>query len=549
MNSLPRFSFVVLTVLTAAAVLAFAQQRNNAAKPRVVITADPELDDNNTLIRAILYTTDFQLEGLIYTSSTFHWKGDGKGSTQNPPARQNSPTNRCPCTEWRWPTEAPYTEFIDTIVDAYAKSYANLKIHDPNYPPPAALKSKIKWGNVEFEGDYSKDTDGSNLIKSLLLDNKPGPLYVTVQGGHSTVARALKSIYDQYSKTPEWESVRNRVSQKLVIIPFGDQDGTYVRYIRPNWPEVTEVQLNMINYGYGIRNALAPENQVYIGPAWTQENILSRGPLGALYRVWGDGKIMDPTDTYGLRDTQPKGSFISEGDTPTFMNLLDNGLRAWENGGYAGGWGGIRRPANAPGGFGFGRGGAPVAPASPDDPGVGVGVAPAGSDANKSPAPATPPAAAAPGAARGGAPGGGRGGQPIPPRTAAVNARFFAAAQNDFAARLKWSVTPKFSGANHPPKVSVRGPLEVSAAHGSTAHLQATVSDPDKNNVKVVWWQYNDAGTYPGDVTFSDATALATDVRIPDDAQPGQLIHVILEATDDGTPRLTRYQRVIIRVR
>jgi hypothetical protein len=181
-----------------------------------------------------------------------------------------------------------------------------------------------------------------------------------------------------------------------------------------------------------------------------------------------------------------------------------------------------------------------VVPVGPDDPGVGLGIAPAGRNANKT--------AVAPAAPAGGG-GGGRGGQPIPPRTATVNARFFAAAQNDFAARLKWSVTPKFSDANHPPKVSVRGPLDVSAAHGSTAHLQANVSDPDKNNVKVAWWQYNDAGTYPGDVTFSDAAALTTDVRIPDDAQAGQVIHVILEATDDGTPRLTRYQRVIIRVR
>src|SRR5262245_44667734 len=115
MESLWKCSFVALVLLTGAATLAYAQQRNNAAKPRVVITADPELDDNNTLIRAILYTTDFQVEGLVYASGTFHWKGDGKGTTQNPPARQNSPNNRCPCTEWRWPTEAPYIEFIDTI--------------------------------------------------------------------------------------------------------------------------------------------------------------------------------------------------------------------------------------------------------------------------------------------------------------------------------------------------------------------------------------------------------------------------------------------------
>ncbi|HEV2669154.1 MAG TPA: hypothetical protein VG324_29830, partial [Blastocatellia bacterium] len=118
----------------------------------------------------------------------------------------------------------------------------------------------------------------------------------------------------------------------------------------------------------------------------------------------------------------------------------------------------------------------------------------------------------------------------------------------DFAARLKWSVTPKFSDTNHAPKVSVKGPLEVSARPGSTVRLVANVSDPDKNTVKVVWWQYNDAGTYPGDIILSDAAALTTEFRVPDDAQPGQTIHLILEATDNGAPPLTRYQRVIVRV-
>jgi hypothetical protein len=74
------------------------------------------------------------------------------------------------------------------------------------------------------------------------------------------------------------------------------------------------------------------------------------------------------------------------------------------------------------------------------------------------------------------------------------------------------------------------------------------VSDPDHNAVKVSWWQYNDAGTYPGDIALSDPAALTTTFRVPDDAQPGQTIHVILEANDNGTPALTRYQRVIVRI-
>src|SRR5438876_8398894 len=48
-------------------------------KPRVVVTTDPELDDANSLIRYLLYSTDFRTEGLIYASSGFHWKGDGTG--------------------------------------------------------------------------------------------------------------------------------------------------------------------------------------------------------------------------------------------------------------------------------------------------------------------------------------------------------------------------------------------------------------------------------------------------------------------------------------
>jgi hypothetical protein len=129
-----------------------------------------------------------------------------------------------------------------------------------------------------------------------------------------------------------------------------------------------------------------------------------------------------------------------------------------------------------------------------------------------------------------------------------VNAKFFAAAQNDFAARMKWSVTPKFSDANHAPKVTMKVHLETTAKPGSTIPLQAEISDPDGNAVKTTWWQYNDAGTYPGDIVIADPASLKTKFRIPDDAKPGQTIHVIFEATDNGAPPLTRYGRVVVTV-
>jgi hypothetical protein len=539
----------VLAWMPLALVAAPAHQEEESAKPRVVITADPELDDNNTIIRAILHSSDMRFEGLIYVSSQFHWRGDGKGTTQYIAGREYTRLGLCPCTSWRF---SPDEHFIDNIVDAYAKVYRNLKVHDPDYPSPEELKSKIKWGNVDFDGDFSKDTDGSNLIKSLLLDDQPGPLYVTAQGGESTIARALKSIYDQYAKTPQWEAMREKVSRKLVIIPSGDQDGTGAAYIHPNWPGVREYDFSGINFGYIAQDQWAPEVKTYFTPEWMGKNVTSRGPLGALYRVWGDGKQMvkgDRTDYFGLSGytseqlskmaymvwmpPQPKGAFLGEGDTPTFINLIDNGLRVYENPQW-GGWGGRMQP----GGMGLSLYGPPPPMMPADTAGVASGLALAGSDANKESAT--------------------KQGRPmdlsksplpsVPPRTAAMNARFLAAAQNDFAARMQWSVTPKFSDANHPPVVRIKGPSAISAGPGSTVRLQAEVSDPDHNAVKVTWWQYNDAGTYPGDITLSDAAALTTTFRVPDDARPGQTIHVILEATDNGTPALTRYQRVVVTV-
>src|SRR5262252_9398543 len=144
---------IAVALVVVSVIPATAQEPKNAqAKPRVVITADPELDDNNTLIRAILYSSDFKIEGLIYVSSQFHWTGDGKGTTQYIPGREYTRMGLCPCTSWRFRSDE---HFIDDIVDAYAKAYLNLKVHDPDYPTPAELKSKIKWGNVEFDGDFS----------------------------------------------------------------------------------------------------------------------------------------------------------------------------------------------------------------------------------------------------------------------------------------------------------------------------------------------------------------------------------------------------------
>src|SRR5687767_9571710 len=106
-----------------------------APKPRVVVTTDPELDDSNSLLRYLLYSTDFRTEGLVYASSQFHWKGDGTGKKWFVPNREyrRFGVNLCPCESWRW---APNERFIDDAVDIYERVYPNLRVHHPDYPAP-----------------------------------------------------------------------------------------------------------------------------------------------------------------------------------------------------------------------------------------------------------------------------------------------------------------------------------------------------------------------------------------------------------------------------
>ena len=498
------------------------------AKPRVVVTTDPELDDANSLIRYLLYSTDFRTAGLIYASSGFHWKGDGTGKKVSLPNREYSRwgLNLCPCASWRW---APDEHYIDVAVATYARVYPNLRVHDPDYPTPAELQAAIRWGNVEFDGDISKDTPGSDLIKSVLLDDDSAPVYLLAWGGQSTIARALQSIEVQFKGTPQWQAVYQKVSRKAVLSTSGDQDDTYATYIHPNWPDIRTLPAGVggVPLAYGAQATVSAEDSVYYSIDWTRSNVANRGPFGTLYRLWGDGKQMvqgDIFDYFGLAGLtadqlkargyivwtppRPKGEFLGEGDTFTFLNLLGNGLDGYADA-TPGGWAGHGRTATTAAAAGFS-----FPPLHSYDDLLKL----------------QEQAAAA-------------------PRPASPDPDFTRAAQNGFAARLLWSVTPIYAAANHEPRVTLRGNSVISAHPGETVQLAAAVSDPDGNAVTVRWWQWKDVGTYPGRVTVSRPSALETSVQIPSDATSGQTIQLVLEATDNGTPALTRYQRVVINVR
>ncbi len=78
--------------------------------------------------------------------------------------------------------------------------------------------------------------------------------------------------------------------------------------------------------------------------------------------------------------------------------------------------------------------------------------------------------------------------------------------------------------------------------------LTGSATDPDGNTVRYHWWQYAEAGTYPAAVTLAQPDQARVSFTVPADAKQGQTIHLILDATDTGSPALTRYQRVIVTV-
>jgi hypothetical protein len=125
---------------------------------------------------------------------------------------------------------------------------------------------------------------------------------------------------------------------------------------------------------------------------------------------------------------------------------------------------------------------------------------------------------------------------------------------NDFAARMDWSVTGNYAEANHHPVAVVNGDtsrrvLGVSAAPGSTVKLDANgSSDPDRNALNYAWSFYEEPGSYKGAVSIKDSSLSAATVTIPADAG-GKRLHVILELSDDGSPSLFAYRRVIIEIK
>ncbi len=435
------------------------------------IEADP--DDTQSLIRFLLYSNQWDVEGLIATTSI------------------HQQTRVAP-------------ESILKVLDAYRKVHLNLLKHEKNYPAYDVLKSKVKKGlavyGMQGVGE-GKDSEGSDWIIKALEKQDNRPLWVSVWGGPNTLAQALWKI-----KQTKGATEAERLYKKLRVYTISDQDDSGP-WIRKNFPSVFFIVTPGYNYAkatwLGIAFPLPGSNTEVTSADWLAKNIQQgHGPLGAAY----------PDVAYGM-----------EGDTPAFLNLISNGLNDAERPNF-GGWGGryeLYLPDFEDSNTGmFKRENWPK-----DEPETRL----IWTNANDSVV------------------------SPVDKKTYGGNRetiwRWRSDFQNDFAARMLWT-TKNFNECNHPPVPKLSHSDYLTIKSGEQFRLSAAgTSDPDGDSMSYLWFQYKEAGTYKGTVSFRPYSPnlyeLPVTAPVVDSAQT---IHFILKVTDKGTPPLTRYKRVIVTV-
>ena len=478
---------------------------SNQLKPRTIVTTDGEIDDVNSFIRMLLYANEFRLEGLVISSSMWHYKGDGKGTLftsemEMTKKRYGAVTNlRWPGTTWMYP-----------LIDAYERVYPQLCKNAKAYPTAKYLRSIVKVGNIDFEGEMDKDTEGSDFIKTNLLNGNTEPVYLQVWGGTNTIARALKSIEDEFGKTKKWKEIYDRVCHKAIIYAVMDQDATYKKYIAPRWPDI-KVFYNSYQFwcfGYPWKKYVPESQQYLLKGDFLRNNIINNhGPLLKQYYSYGDGKHQegDNENIHGnlAKINERKGSnfeindFISEGDSPAYLHLIDIGLDNLKHPEW-GGWGGrLVQSKQQPNRWEDGELAADFNPFT-----------------NKM-------------------------------DTSYPQVRWLEAIQNDFAARADWCIKD-YKDANHSPSVKLKTAGKITARPGETVILSGEATDPDNNDLIYCWWQYKEVGTYKKSVFIVNPNQTEASFIMPSGINKGETIHLIFEVRDNGIPQLTRYKRLIV---
>jgi hypothetical protein len=378
--------------------------------------------------------------------------------------------------------------------------------HEPGYPSEDYLKSIIKVGMPSYglEGvGEGMDSEGSNWLIAVADREDQRPLWISVWGGANVLAQALWKV----RRTRTTEQLQEFVS-RLRVYTISDQDNS-AEWIRKEFPGLFYI----VSPGEDYRNATwsgisgepwykfaSGADTTLVQNPWLRSNIIERhGPLGAQY---------------------PEVEYAMEGDSPSFLGLIPNGLNMPDRPDY-GGWGG-RYELYTPRHLEYRR----LQQHYPE-------TRPIWTDAQDEVV--------------------GKDGRIYIDNHATIW-RWRDHFQHDFAARMDWCVK-SFEEANHPPSARIQDDSELSVRPGQWITIDASESsDPDGDQLDFQWIHYNETGNFYSLPWRSLQLEGVGNSQLRLRVHPGvkltspQHTQFILAVTDNGTPPLTRYERVVINI-
>ena len=438
-------------------------------KPRLVVCtdiapADVEPDDMESMVRLMTYADLFEIEALI---TTVGWNCD--------------------------PYPVEWAQYLQRVIEAYRKDVPKLmkrsgqrqfqSLEKENgrqsigyWPSADYIKGRAVMGSerggIKVIGE-GNDSPGSNLLIRLADEDDARPIYVAAWGGANTLAQAIWRV--QQTRSPE---ELKRFVRKFRIYTITDQDMQYNMrmdraYSSHQWlRKVFQDDLQFV-WDEGTW-----QEQCELGKRnWQlhKEHIQGKGALGREY----------PDYKWGV-----------EGDTPSFLYVMPNGLNDPEDPLQAG-WAGYHER-------GLCADSLTTAWTSWQEPLRSISVG--------------------------------------------YKTRFYPDEIADFMARMQWADEGK---GNRNPQVVVNGskgrqPLSINAKAGTTIRLDASKSkDPDGDALSFHWWQQSEIGKTTVVINPSDASKVA--IHVPANAA-GDTLHIICEVHDNGPFHLVSYRRIIINI-
>jgi hypothetical protein len=195
------FFFMTVTLLCAFCASAGAQE-----KPRVFVLTDisNEPDDEESLVRFLVYANEFDVEGLVATTST-------------------------------WLKTKTREDLIRRDIAAYAEVRTNLLKHAPGFPAAEQLLAVAKTGQPDYGMQFvglGKSSAGSQLIIDAADKPDPRPLWITIWSGANTLAQALSDV-----RASRNADELKKFIAKLRVYSISDQDDAGA-WIRKEFPDL-----------------------------------------------------------------------------------------------------------------------------------------------------------------------------------------------------------------------------------------------------------------------------------------------------------------------